>query len=198
MTEGPSNPVDYVIAGPNGAGKTTFARAWLPQQPNCPAFANADLIAQELSPLAPEAAAVRAGRLMLEQLDQLRRQRVDFAFETTLSGKGYATWLRRLKAKGYSVHIHFLWLSSVESSLQRVASRVRQGGHHIPEEDVRRRFPRGVGNFFELYRPLADRWVLYHAGAPSPCIIAYGSETETNCLEPELFAHFLAMGDFHV
>jgi predicted ABC-type ATPase len=97
VTEQQGNPTLYIIAGPNGAGKTTFARHFLLQYPQCKQFVNADLIAQGLSPFAPEAAAMKAGRLMLEQLDELARRRETFAFESTLSGKGYAPWLRRLK-----------------------------------------------------------------------------------------------------
>jgi predicted ABC-type ATPase len=193
MTEGPSNPVVYVIAGPNGAGKTTFARAWLPKETSCKEFVNADLIAQGISPFAPEAAALQAGRLMLEQLHRLAGQRIDFAFETTLSGKAYAPWLRKLKAQGYTVHICYLWLSGVEVSLSRVASRVQRGGHHIPEQDVRRRFLRGVRNFFDLYMPLADSWILFDGDAPKPCIIAHSQGGNATIADPALFAAVDAM-----
>lgn len=86
-----------VIAGPNGAGKTTFAREFLPHEANCPDFINADLIAAGLSPFRPESAALRAGRLMLEEIQEKIRLEKDFAFETTLSGRTYVKLLRECR-----------------------------------------------------------------------------------------------------
>ena len=130
----------HIIAGPNGAGKTTFARDFLPDFASCKEFVNADLIAQGLSPFASEGAALAAGRLMLERLEELGRRRENFAFETTLAGRGYVAWLRRLRKDGYVVQLYFLWLPTVDISLARVAYRVKHGGHFVPDEDVRRRF----------------------------------------------------------
>jgi predicted ABC-type ATPase len=121
-----------IIAGPNGAGKTTFAREFLPTDAACPAFVNADLIAAGLAPFAPESAAIRAGRLMLSELERHFRSRQNFAFETTLSGRGYLRHIARWRTVGYRVKLIFLKLDSVEEAIERVANRVRQGGHHIP------------------------------------------------------------------
>lgn len=153
-------PNVYVIAGPNGAGKTTLAREFLPHYAGCVEFVNADLIAAGLSPFAPERAAFRAGRLMLEQIRKLARERVDFAFETTLSGRTYSSLLQEFREFGYAVHLFFLWIPTVEMSLARVADRVLQGGHNIPEDDIRRRFDRGLRNLFDYYRPLLDSWTI--------------------------------------
>ena len=147
-----------VIAGPNGAGKTTFAREYLPFEPACPIFVNADLIAEGVSPLRPEAAAFRAGRLMLEEIDRHASQGRSFAFETTLAGLGYVRRIRRWRRWGYAVKLIYLPLATPEEGLRRVEQRVRQGGHRIPEDVVRRRFDRSVANFRHVYRGLVDSW----------------------------------------
>ena len=112
-----------VIAGPNGAGKSTFAREFLPNEGDCPVFVNADLIAAGLSPFAPEKAAIRAGRLMLEELHRHAAAGESFAFETTLSGRGYAPLIQAWQAAGYRVHRVFLRLPTVEMAVERVAAR---------------------------------------------------------------------------
>ena len=147
-----------MIAGPNGAGKTTFALEYLPYEPACPIFVNADLIAAGVSPLEPEAAAFRAGRLMLEEIDRHASQGRSLAFETTLAGLGYVRRIRRWRSEGYNVKLIYLPLASPEEALSRVEQRVRQGGHRIPEDVVRRRFDRSVANFRHVYRGLVDSW----------------------------------------
>jgi len=142
------NPKLYIIAGPNGAGKTTFARKFLPTCTTSREFVNADIIAQRLSPSNPEAVALRAGREMLERINVLAAQRVDFAIETTLSGKTYLPWLRNIKASGYELHLYFLWLPNVQMSIMRVTDRVRKGGHNIPESVIRRRYSTGIKIYF--------------------------------------------------
>jgi predicted ABC-type ATPase len=149
-------PNVYIVAGPNGAGKSTFARLFLPEYADCREFVNADLIAAGLSPFNPEGAAIQAGRLILERVETLARAGVDFGFEATLAGRGYATLLRKLKESGYRLHVFFLWLPSVEMALARVRDRVLAGGHSVPEEVVRCRFTRGLANLFQLYAPLLD------------------------------------------
>src|ERR1035437_6141640 len=130
----------YVIAGPNGAGKTTFAREFLPRFAKCDEFVNADLIATGLSPFLPRNAALQAGRLMLQRIGDLAAQHKSFGFETTLAGKSYARLFRHLKSQQYSIHLIFLWLPRVDLAIKRVEDRVRQGGHSVPEVDIRRRF----------------------------------------------------------
>jgi predicted ABC-type ATPase len=132
---------------------------------------NADLIAAGLSPLEPSAAQVAAARIFLEELDRLAVARADFAFETTLSGRGYMERLQRWKAAGYRVEIVFLKLPNVQLALKRVANRVKQGGHSVPEADVRRRFLRGWRNFETAYRPMADSWSVYDNDGQLPVLI---------------------------
>lgn len=165
-----------IIAGPNGAGKTTFAREFLPHEAACPTFINADLIAQGLSPFRPEAAAVRAGRIMLEMIADGVRRGESFAIETTLSGRGYARMIPGWKQAGYRVVIFFLGLPSVELAIGRVADRVAQGGHDIPEAVIRRRFAMGKRNFANLYKPLADTWRHYDNAGDVPLLILSSDE----------------------
>ncbi len=160
-----------IIAGPNGAGKTTFAREYLPQEAHCPDFINADLIAAGLSPFQPEAAAVRAGRLMLEEIALRLGQGRGFAFETTLSGRTYARQIPVWRRHGYHVKLVFLSLPSAELALARVSARVAQGGHSIPGDVVRRRFDAGLRHFHDLYKPLVDTWVLYDNSGNVPVLI---------------------------
>jgi predicted ABC-type ATPase len=167
-------PRCIVIAGPNGAGKTTFAREFLPREARVVNFVNADLIAGGLSPLRPELAALSSGRLFLAELDRLARARVDFAFETTLSGLIYLRRLKRWKAAGYRIEITYLWLASAQLALHRVAARVRQGGHPVPRKDVLRRFERSWKNFERHYRPLADEWRVYDNSGDKPRLVRQG------------------------
>ena len=165
------HPRCIVIAGPNGSGKTTFAREYLPHETDVVHFVNADLIAGGLSPLRPELAARQAGRLVLRELIRLADARKSFAFESTLSGRTYLRLLRKWKLSGYRIEIVFLSLPSVHLALQRIASRVRQGGHNVPRSDVIRRFDRSSRNFHTLYRPLADGWAIYDNSGSSPQLL---------------------------
>ena len=178
----------YIIAGPNGSGKTTFAQLFLPDYVQCPNFVNADLIAKGLAPFEPRAAAIKAGKLVLQQIHEYANRGVDFSFETTLSGKSYASLLAELKNKGYSLHLFFLWIPSPELAIARIKERVAEGGHHIPAEDVRRRFARGLINFFTLYDPLVDSWILFDNSKVKPNLIAKRRNGHREVMEDELFA----------
>jgi predicted ABC-type ATPase len=171
-----TQPKIIIIAGPNGAGKTTFAREFLPQEAGCPVFVNADLIAAGLSPFAPERAAIQAGRLTLAAIAQHVARRESFAFETTLSGKAYARQIPQWRQLGYRVELFFLKLASADMAVQRVAERVRQGGHDIPEATIRRRFDAGARLFFDVYRPLVDQWVLYDNSGDEPLLMDWSDK----------------------
>ncbi|MFO1430789.1 MAG: zeta toxin family protein [Candidatus Competibacteraceae bacterium] len=166
-----------IIAGPNGAGKTTFAREFLPREAACLTFINADLIASGLSPFNPEVVAIKAGRLMLEQIEEHVAREESFAFETTLAGLGYARQIPRWQALGYHVKLFFLALPSVEMAIARVAERVRQGGHPISEPVIRRRFESGQRHFEQVYRKLVDTWVLYDNAGKEPVLLEWGKNT---------------------
>ena len=152
-----------IIAGPNGAGKTTFAREYLPNEAICETFVNADLIAAGLSPFRPGAAAIRAGRLMLQEIDAHARLGHSFAFETTLAGRSYLRRITEWRANGYHVKIFFLALATPAEAIERVRLRVSQGGHAVPEAVIRRRFEAGRCNFRDLYRHRVDFWQQFNA-----------------------------------
>ena len=170
MSSSAHNKRTVIIAGPNGAGKTTFAREFLPNEANCPIFVNADLIAAGLSPFAPELVAFKAGRLMLEEIAAHVKRGESFAFETTLSGLTYAQMIPAWRSSGYAVELAFLSLPDVEMAIERVAVRVKQGGHNVPKDVIRRRFVHGIANF-ERYKRLVDSWQLYdNSGIPAVLI----------------------------
>ena len=145
-----------IIGGPNGAGKTTAAQELVPRELNIREFVNADEIARGLSPLNVEAAAVAAGRLMIERMQTLVKSGESFAFEMTCAGRTYVPWLRDCKARGWRVLLLFLWLPTPEAALERVARRVREGGHAIPRDVVIRRWKAGLANMRNLYLPISD------------------------------------------
>ena len=165
------HPQCYVIAGPNGAGKTTFARDFLPHHVHCLEFVNPDLIALGLSPFDARRAGPAAGRVVLQRIHDLAKANNDFAMETTLSGRTYVQLLRRIHEWGYQIHMFYLWLPSPEMSLQRVADRVKRGGHDVPKADVRRRFPRTLNNLFNLYWFLLDSLYFFDASNVEPSLI---------------------------
>lgn len=163
-----------IIAGPNGAGKTTFARSFLPEEAQCPRFINADLIAAGLSPFAPEAAAIKAGRLMLREIDTCVRSAESFAFETTLSGLSYVSRIKQWQKQGYHVSLFFLCLPDAETAIARVAERVRQGGHHIAEHVIRRRFASGLLNLEQAYKAEVNTWVKFDNVGERPILLEWG------------------------
>ena len=191
MKSKPRRPNLYIIAGPNGAGKTTFARKFLPQYVECLEFVNADFIAGGLSPFAPERVAIHAGRLMLEQIHSLAKRGVDFGFETTLSGKTYVKLLQEMKKGGYLIYIFFLWITDVKLALERIELRVRNGGHHIPEGIVRRRFDRSLPIFLRFYKLLADSWAIFDNSGDVPKMIAFEELGKIEILDPDLFGILL-------
>jgi predicted ABC-type ATPase len=172
MTE--TEPRAIIIAGPNGAGKTTFAREFLPIEAQCPVFVNADLIAAGLSPFAPEVAAIKAGRIMLAEIDDHVAHRRSFALETTLSGRAYAAKLLHWRALDYHVSLFFLQLPTAEMAIERVRLRVTQGGHNIPDDVVRRRFGAGLTQFEKTYKPIVKAWFLYNNQHHQPVLLAKG------------------------
>ena len=182
-------PIVYVIAGPNGAGKTTFANEFLPGFVDCREFLNADLIAAGLSPFAPETQNFRAGRLLIDRIKELVQEKQHFAFETTLSGRGYVRNLAEIKKNGYRIMLFFLWLPNADLAVARVSNRVRQGGHNVPEPVVRRRYKTGIRNLFQLYQPQVDAWWLYDASRLPPVVIAQEEDGELLVHNEQLFQH---------
>jgi predicted ABC-type ATPase len=164
----------YIIAGCNGAGKTTASFTVLPDMLDCEEFINADEIARGLSPLNPEKAAIEAGRLMLGKINKLISNRIDFAFETTLSTKSYTNTIEKAKVQGYQTTLVFFWLDSVELAIERVKTRVLEGGHNIPREVIIRRYFAGLKNLFGLYVSICDYWMIFDNSKSPSTLIAEG------------------------
>jgi precorrin-4/cobalt-precorrin-4 C11-methyltransferase len=181
-----SVPTCHIVAGPNGSGKSTFAINYLPRYAGCCEFVNPDLIALGLSPFNPQHAASKAGRLVIERITDLSRQHVDFAFETTLSGLGYMNHVRQMKAKGYRVHLYYLWSPSTELLISRIRQRVQFGGHDVPDADVVRRYKRSLGNL-ATYLPLVDSLRLFD-NSQSKSVLVYELNGNETILDEKRFA----------
>jgi predicted ABC-type ATPase len=183
MTSSTTQPKIYVIAGPNGAGKTTFAGRFLPEYVHCTEFLNADLIAAGLSPFAPESQNIRASELMLERMDGLIERRETFSFETTLAARSYHRKIIGWREIGYDVQLFFLWLPSADMAVARVANRVIQGGHGLPEETIRQRYTLGLANFHKLYRSVVDQWSCFDGSRLPPRLIAQSEGTSVEVVD---------------
>jgi predicted ABC-type ATPase len=173
-----AKPTIYLIAGCNGAGKTTFAKEFLPNEVKCLRFYNADEIARGLSPLDPNAGAIKAGRLLLREVHTSIQRRETFALETTLSGKTYVRILGRALSSGFTIELHYLWLSGPKQAVARVRRRVRMGGHNVPVVDIRRRFRRSLVHLVDDYLRLANRWIIWNNTRPPAKVLA-SSNTHT-------------------
>lgn len=181
------SPNVVIVGGPNGSGKSTAAPALLRDYLGITQFVNADVIAQGLSGFGSENVAMQAGRIMLDRLKELASEKADFAFETTLASRTFAPWMVELKRSGYQTHLLFLWLPSAEMAIARVESRVQRGGHHVPENVVRRRYDAGLRNFFGLYRPIVDTWRLFdNSLSKGSELIAHESSEESLHVENEV------------
>jgi predicted ABC-type ATPase len=168
----------YIISGCNGAGKTTASYTILPEMLNCNEFVNADEIAKGLSPFNPDNVAIKAGRLMLTRITELLESGSDFAFETTLSTRSYVNTVKKARKKGYLVTVLYFWLNSPDLAVERVRIRVKEGGHHIPEETIRRRYDLGIKNMFNLYIPIVDFWMFIDNSKTPLEILAEGQENK--------------------
>jgi len=182
-------PILLIIAGPNGAGKTTFAMEYLPCEAGCRHFVNSDLIAAGLSPFDPDAALVRAGKIMVDEMQRHIDVGDDLAVETTLSGKTHVNVISDCRQRGYEVRLIFLSLCSSELALNRVRARVAQGGHDVADELVRRRFEAGARNFATIYRPLVDCWRHYDNSGEQPKLVDLSAPetgaSESTCGDPK-------------
>ena len=164
----------YIVSGCNGAGKTTASYTVLPEILECREFVNADEIARGLSPFNAESMAIEAGRLMLQRIEELLKEDVTFAIETTLATRSYVNLVMRAQKQGYRVNLLYFWLSSPELAMRRVAERVSKGGHDIPEEIIRRRYTAGINNLFKLFMPVVDYWAIFDNSQADRLKIASG------------------------
>ena len=176
-------PSIIALAGPNGAGKSTNGPALIQETFGVKEFVDADMIAREIDPTAPERIALKAGRRMLDRLHDLAQHKKSFAFETTLSSRSFAPWITQLLKNGWEFHLVFLWLPSADLAIQRVGDRVKLGGHDVPEEVIRRRYKAGLRNFFEIYQALAATWIIYDNSATVPRVVADGQRGTAKTVE---------------
>ena len=172
----------FIISGCSGAGKTTASYTILPDILDCREFVNADNIAYGISPFNVEGVAIEAGRIMLHRINELIDLNLDFAIETTLATRSYVSLVRRAKACGYKVTLLYIWLNSPELAIQRVAERVRKGGHNIPQEVIVRRYRKGIENFFKLFMPVCDTWILADNSFGALQVIAQGEDGFVNVI----------------
>jgi predicted ABC-type ATPase len=170
----------YIISGCNGAGKTTASYTVLPEMLGCKEFVNADEIARGLSPFNSNKVAIQAGRLMLSRISELIESGVDFAFETTLATRSYVNTVKKAQDKGYFVTVLYFWLSTPELAIERVRTRVLEGGHDIPEDTIRRRYDLGIKNMFNLYIPIVNYWMFIDNSGAIFNILAEGERDEVN------------------
>lgn len=178
-----------VIAGANGAGKTTFAREFLIENSDYE-FLNADEIAKSINPQDPAKSGITSGREFFATLHDLVENGRSFIIESTLSGRYLEKHIALWKQRGYEIKIVFLVVESIDVLLERIAERVKKGGHYVPDADVRRRFLRGKNNFSGIYKTLADKWFLYYNTESGYHLIATGDKTETLIIDESLYESF--------
>ncbi|MGY3088928.1 putative ABC-type ATPase [Hymenobacter sp. UYAg731] len=177
----------YLLAGCNGAGKTTAAFTLLPGLLECREFVNADEIARGLSPFQPETVSIQAGRLMLARLRELLAAGETFALETTLATRHYLRFIQEAREQGYQVRLLFFWLNSPDLAVERVAARVREGGHNIPELTIRRRYDGGLNLFLGAYRMAVDDWLLIDNSDGPGRLIAQGNANGTTIADADIW-----------
>ena len=165
-------PQLYIISGCNGAGKTTASYTILPEILECKEFVNADEIARGLSPFQPEKVAIEAGRIMIRRIDELLREKTNFAIETTLASRTYKNTILTAREKGYNITLVFFWLNNVELAKERVKNRVKEGGHNIENQVIERRYYAGIKNLFDIYLPIVDMAMIYDNSTIEHILIA--------------------------
>lgn len=187
-------PRIVILAGPNGAGKSTVAKYLLTEKYGISEFVNADAIAAGLSAFAPEAVAFEAGRIMLRRIDSLLKDKRSFAFETTLASKSFTRLIARAQSAGYRVTLLYVALPSAQLAKRRVARRVKEGGHTIPENVIERRFYRSLDNLINRYRVVVDEWLVYdNSEMQAPALVAYGSDTAMKIIEEQKWQRLLKL-----
>lgn len=178
-----------IVAGANGVGKTTFAQQFLIEYPQYE-YLNADEIAKEISPENPQAKQFRAGKIFFKRLNQFIEQGKSCVIESTLSGRYLIKFIGRIKEQNYQTTLAFIFVDSPEISIERIAGRVKKGGHFVPEDDVRRRFVRGRRNFGNIYKNLVDRWSLVYNSQAGFREIAFGEKDVFKITDENSFEEF--------
>jgi predicted ABC-type ATPase len=178
----------YIIAGCNGAGKTTASFTILPEILDCKEFVNADEIAKGLSPFQPEKVSFEAGRIMLKRINELLDANENFAFETTLATKSYKSKVLEAKAKNYNITLLFFWLQNSDLAIERVKTRVSEGGHNIETNVINRRYLAGIKNLFDIYLSIVDEVLIFDNSEGKHDLIAEKIvDAEINILNEQKF-----------
>lgn len=178
-----------VVGGPNGSGKSTFVTRLLRERDR--PYLCADLIAKEFSQLGALSQQVEAGREFLRRSETQLLRDEDFIIESTLSGRTLRRFLERARDAAYNITIVFIYLDSPITCIDRVRQRVRRGGHHVPDEDVHRRFARSCDNFWHIYCKIADQWVVYYNAGSKFVEVVFGSPDGFAVCDDDLFHRFL-------
>lgn len=177
-----------IVGGANGAGKTTFAMEYASQY-RC-LYLGADAIAAELAPDAPDSVAVTAAEELMRRLAAALAGEQRLVVESTLAGRTFRHVMRTARDAGFTITIVYLFLDSPDTCVERVHERVLKGGHSVPEVDIRRRFLRSIRNFWRLYRPLADHWLLVYNSGNQPLDVVAGTAAIVSVRDAELYAAF--------
>ena len=187
-------PRIVILVGPNGAGKSTVAKYLLSEKYLIDEFVNADAIAAGLSAFAPETVAFEAGRIMLLRIDELLKHKRSFAFETTLASKSFTRLIERAQSSGYRVTLLYVALPTVQLARRRVARRVKEGGHSIPDNVIERRFYRSLDNLVHRYCRVVDEWFVYdNSELKTPALIAQGRGAAENIVEEQKWQKLLKL-----
>lgn len=182
----------YIISGCNGAGKTTASYTLLPEVFRCKEFVNADEIAKGLSPFNPERVAIDAGKVMIQRITDLLAREETFAIETTLASRSLNNLVSKAQACGYSVKLLFFWLNSTKLAVRRVAQRVKEGGHNIPINVIKRRYVAGIKNLFNIYIPHVDNWLIAdNSSVPRTLVAEGGNKLKTVIYDNERYNELL-------
>ncbi len=184
-------PKLIIIGGANGSGKTTLAREFVALENYT--YLGADEIARELNERQPEKVAIEAARLFSQKFGEFLEKRESLIVESTLSGLSLRKWIEKARNFDYEIEILFVYLSSPELCIQRVAARVAKGGHNVPEDDIKRRFSRANINFWNIYRNLADQWNLFYNAGDNIFQVAGGDREGEIILDEARFAEWNKM-----
>ena len=179
-----------IIAGPNGAGKTTLAKEFLKELRL--EFMNADEMAADISKGKKDIKEfrIKAGRRFIKKLNEILGKGRSVAVESTLSGSYLLRMIEKIRKHSYKVSIIYVFVDNPRISINRIKARVDAGGHHVPDEDVIRRFYRSKNNFWKLYKNVADEWTLFYNGIERPVLVAGGSKSEYELMDKALFGMF--------
>lgn len=178
-----------IVAGANGTGKTTFALEFVANYGV--EYLGADRIAEELSPGDVTRARFQAGKEFILRVNERLNGSKSFVIETTLSGVGMKRTIELARRFDFSISIIYLYLDSPDLCISRVSQRVRKGGHHVPQADVRRRFVRSITNFWNVYRQMADNWVIVYNAMTQSQDVATGSKDQVAVRDSNQYCKFL-------